>query len=203
MFANKSITIALLAGAMAAQASPAYVITKSADLGALSQPYTSSLGQTLTPFAGAFDSSDFFVADYGFSTSFSGAFSSASVTFDLGSALQLSEVSLALLSGSAYAGATPSALTSADLADIARRTLATSTGDATTQTLAVPSLAPGHYVVELRGLVTGSAGGSYGGVINLASASTVSPAPEPRAALLGLLGLGFAGLVGRSRRRLR
>lgn len=55
-------------------------------------------------------------------------------------------------------------------------------------------LAAGTYVLELRGTVTGSSGGSYSGVLNLAP----SPVPVPAAAWLFVSALG--GLASLRRR---
>jgi hypothetical protein len=66
----------------------------------------------------------------------------------------------------------------------------------TTQTVSVlpmTMLSAGSYVLEVRGNVTGSAGGSYSGSLNLV------PAPLPAALPLLLSGLGFLG--GAVRRR--
>lgn len=54
-------------------------------------------------------------------------------------------------------------------------------------------LSAGTYVLELRGSVSGSAGGSYSGVLN------VAPVPVPAAAWL--MGSALLGLVGARRRR--
>jgi hypothetical protein len=54
-------------------------------------------------------------------------------------------------------------------------------------------LPPGSYVLEVLGTVTGSAGGSYSGVLNLA------PVPLPAGLPLLLSGLGALGLWGRRR----
>jgi ABC-type amino acid transport substrate-binding protein len=58
------------------------------------------------------------------------------------------------------------------------------------------NLAQGSYVLEVLGTVTGTAGGSYSGVLNLAPA----PVPLPAALPLLLSGLGGLGLWGRRRR---
>jgi hypothetical protein len=61
-------------------------------------------------------------------------------------------------------------------------------GSATTGTINVlpwTSLPDGTYVLEIRGTVTGSAGGSYSGVLN------VAPVPAPAALPMMLGGLGL------------
>jgi hypothetical protein len=69
-------------------------------------------------------------------------------------------------------------------------------GNGTTGTVNVipPTMLPsGSYVLEVLGTVSGSAGGSYSGVLNLA------PVPLPAALPLLLSGLGALGLWGRRR----
>jgi hypothetical protein len=56
-------------------------------------------------------------------------------------------------------------------------------------------LAPGTYVLEIRGLVFGTAGGSYAGVLN------VTPVPLPAGLPMLITGLGLVG--GLIRRRVR
>lgn len=54
-------------------------------------------------------------------------------------------------------------------------------------------LAAGNYVLEVRGNVTGSSGGSYSGTLN------VAPVPLPAALPLMLSGLGMVGAMARRR----
>lgn len=54
-------------------------------------------------------------------------------------------------------------------------------------------LAPGTYVLEIRGLVFGAAGGSYAGVLN------VTPVPLPAGLPMVLSGLGLLGALVRRR----
>jgi hypothetical protein len=55
------------------------------------------------------------------------------------------------------------------------------------------TLAAGTYVLEIRGNVTGTSGGGYGGVLNL------TPVPLPAALPLLLSGLGLIGAAARRR----
>jgi hypothetical protein len=66
----------------------------------------------------------------------------------------------------------------------------------TVSVIPATQLNAGSYVLEVRGTVTGSAGGSYSGVLNLAPAT---PVPLPAALPLLLSGLGGLGLWGRRR----
>jgi hypothetical protein len=59
-------------------------------------------------------------------------------------------------------------------------------------------LPAGSYVLEFGGHITGSAGGSYAGVLNVGSVAAV---PEPAGLLLALAGLAFLGLAGQRVRR--
>ena len=67
--------------------------------------------------------------------------------------------------------------------------------DGSTSNLATTLLSGGTYVLEVRGDVTGTAGGSYAGLIDL------QPVPLPAALPLVLSGMGLLG--GLLRRRLR
>lgn len=60
--------------------------------------------------------------------------------------------------------------------------------------LSQTSLAAGTYVLQVRGIVSGDAGGSYTGTLNVAS-----PVPVMGALPLLLSGLGMLGLMGRRR----
>jgi hypothetical protein len=186
-------TLALLA----AQASAGTVIVGASDFGTLVQPYTNSFGASVAPLANAGDS---FISEYGFNIGSSASFSGAVVTFDLGNILQLSNLSLKLLSGSVWSGAVPTTLTSTQLSAINASMVALGNGNSSTETISAITLAPGSYVIELQGLVTGSAGGSYAGVLNVAP---VSPVPEPASSAYAIAGFGLlaAGFVGRRFKR--
>jgi hypothetical protein len=55
------------------------------------------------------------------------------------------------------------------------------------------TLGVGNYVLEIRGDVTGTAGGGYAGVLN------ISPVPEPGEWALLLFGLGLMGFIAARR----
>ena len=200
-FTSRAITLATigtalcLAGSMAMAAVPAQVVTASGSFGALAAPYTNSLGQPVAVLPVPFTTADYFVSDYGFNLASNASFSSAVVTFDLGSILQLSDLSLSLLHGTPWTGALPGVLSAADIGHRLASTVVASSGTATTQQIDPLVLAAGDYVLEVRGRVTGSSGGSYGGVINVAAM------PEPSGAALALAGLALLGVAGWRARR--
>ena len=72
--------------------------------------------------------------------------------------------------------------------------IATSGGSGTAQLIAPINLAPGNYVFEVRGNITGTAGGAYVGLINVAA-----PIPEPGGLSMMFAGLGALGFAARRR----
>lgn len=129
-----------------------------------------------------------FYDDYLFTISGATA-NSVSTTIDLGSVLQISNLQERLYNASG--NSVP--------------TLGTPVGGAidawtspigmigTVAVLPTTVLNPGTYVLEIRGNVTGSSGGSYAGTLN------VTAVPLPAAAWL--LGSGLVGLAGVARKR--
>ena len=189
-------TAAVLAlSTAAATAAPAEVVTASTSFGALSLPFTHGFNQTLSPFQTPYTTADYFLSDYGFSISSLGSFSSAVVTFNLGTILGLSDLSVNLLSGTPWAGAVPSALSAAQITSRNSRILASSWSSGGAQVINPMTLAAGDYTAQVRGRVTGQFGGSYGGVLNVAAV------PEPSAFALALAGLGLLGFATRRAKR--
>ena len=184
-----------------ATAAPAEVITASTSFGALSLPFTHGFNQTLSPFQTVspfqtpYTTADYFLSDYGFSISSLGSFSSAVVTFNLGTILGLSDLSVNLLSGTPWAGAVPSALSAAQIISRNSNILASSWSSGGAQVINPMTLAAGDYTAQVRGRVTGQFGGSYGGVLNVAAV------PEPSAFALALAGLGLLGFATRRAKR--
>ena len=168
------------------------VVTQVQSFGTLSAPYSTFYGHTFTA-ANQPSAADTFYDDYAFKVS-DGAFSSISATFDLGSLLQISNLSARLFAGTPWSGLTPGTLNSADLLQRWSTTVASGTGTGSVQSINPIVLGTGSYVLEVRGNVTGSSGGSYGGVFNLA------PVPEPTGIAPAVAGLGFLGLVARRRK---
>ena len=175
----------------ALQASAAQTVEKSVNYGLLSLPYTQSIGDSLQPMA---SSGDTFLEDYGFSIGNGGSFSSAVVTFDLNSVLGMSGLTVTLLQGTPWSGAVPADLTSNQIAARDASILATGTGPAMNSVINDMTLTQGNYVVEVSGQVTGTAGGSYGGVFNVAAV------PEPTGLALAIAGLGLIALRRRAER---
>ena len=69
--------------------------------------------------------------------------------------------------------------------------VASSTGAAGSWNIASTLLAPGSYVLEIAGKVTGTVRGNYNGTLN------VSPVPEPETYGMMLAGLALVGVVAR------
>jgi hypothetical protein len=171
-------------------AQAADVVTYVNNLGLVTLPYTTGFGRPETPLSPA---SDYFVNDYGFSIGTSGSFSSAVVTIDLLNILQISNLSISLIQGTQWTGSVPSTLSGVDTASRISNTLAFDNAGAISITPF--TLNPGNYFLQVRGQATGTNGGSYGGVINIAAV------PEPEGVLLALAGAGFLAFSLRRARR--
>jgi hypothetical protein len=175
----------------ALQASAAQTVEKSTNYGLLTLPYTQNIGDSLQPMA---NSGDTFLEDYGFSIGNDGSFSSAVVTFDLNNILGMSGLTVTLLSGTPWSGAVPSDLTDAQIAARDSSIIVSGTGSNMNSVINDMTLTAGNYVVEVSGHVTGTAGGSYGGVFNVAAV------PEPAGLALVLAGFGLVALRRRAAR---
>jgi len=145
-------------------------------------------GSTSTTYPSGFGFYDDYVFTIGGSTA-----SSVTTTIDLGT-LQISDLQERLFridSPGAYAvylaGGLPYGVIEAWTSPLPG-------GSGEVAVLPATALAPGTYVLQIRGNVTGTDGGSYAGVLN------VTPVPLP--AGLPLL-LGGLGLIGAARRRSR
>ncbi len=171
-------------------AQAADVVTYVNNFGSVMLPYTNGWGHAENPLASA---SDYFVNDYGFSIGTPGSFSSAVVTIDLLNILQISNLSMSLIQGTQWAGAVPAALSAGDTASRIGNTLAFD--NVGSISITPFTLNAGNYFVQVRGQATGSSGGSYGGVVNIAAV------PEPEGGLLALAGAGFLAFSLRRARR--
>lgn len=182
-----------LAAALPAQA--ASIVTGTQDFGALSAPitlgYTHSFNDTNPAAAGlqlagvpdTLFSTDLFYDDYAFTIGGS-SFSSITATIDLGSVFDISDLRVRLYQGTLQTTTTGTAGPALIAAWSGQNLVASGSGSGELQLISPMNLAPGSYVFEVRGNITGASGGSYAGVLNFAS-----PIPEP-----GSLGLLFAGL---------
>lgn len=173
-------------------AQAADVVTQVINLGSPTLPFSTFYGHTFaTPLP--ISSTDRFYDDYAFTVS-NASFSSVSATFNLGDLLNVANLSARLFAGTPWAGSTPGTLSAIDLQSRWSSTVASGTGTGTYQVVSPTTLALGQYVLEVRGNVTGTFGGSYGGVLNL------TPVPESSGALMALAGFGFLG-AARLRRK--
>jgi hypothetical protein len=171
----------LMAASAVVTAQAAEVVTYVNNLGSVVLPYTYGFGRA--ELASVTSAPDYFVNDYGFSIATPGSFSSAVVSINLTDILQISNLSISLIQGSQWTGAVPSILSAGDVASRIANTLAfDNVGAISITPFTLPS---GNYFLQVRGQVTGSAGGSYGGNFNVALV------PEPSGALLALAGAGF------------
>lgn len=114
---------------------------------------------------------------------------SVSTTIDLGNMLQITNLQQRLYNASGNSVPTPG-IPVGGVINALTSPIGTFGSVAVLPTI---MLAPGTYVLEIRGNVTGSAGGSYAGTMNLTAV------PVPAAAWL--LGSGLLGLVSVARRK--
>lgn len=204
---RKALTRGLLAAAMFASLMPAHAenyVTRAQDLGSLTAPvtlsYTHSFNDTNASLAGlqlvelpgsSVLPTDFFYDDYAFQIDGS-SFNSLTATIDLGTWFDISNLQVRLYQGTLLTTTTGAAGPGLVAAWSAQTLTAQSSGG-NVQVIAPIDLAPGSYVLEVRGNLTGTSGGSYAGVLNLA------PVPEPGALGMMFAGLGMLGFMMRRR----
>jgi len=172
------------------------------DLGTLTLPFTTAFGDSfenlsgttpVTPPSGPWMGTFFNFTDaYTFNYAPTSSFSSFVATIDLGAVLNITNFQAALFAGTPLGGAGTflgsSGTTSGAIAGLGW------TGTGPVITLSDAALPGGQYTLEVRGLVGGTAGGSYAGVMN------VSPVPEASSFTMMLAALGIGGIVAMWRR---
>ena len=198
-FARLIAGLGMLAHGFVLAADP---VTRLNDLGALVAPFTLSLGNSFNDLnaglsgiqiapsgtAITLQASDQFVDYYRFGSN-PVMLTSILGTIDLNASLNINDLEVRLFQDLGWNLGPLGA--AAPLTGLPA--LATAAGNGETQVLDNLTLPGGAYVLEVRGRVVGSAGGSYSGVMNL------SPVPEA-----GLLWMSLAGLgVLVAQRRLR
>lgn len=119
-----------------------------------------------------------------------GSVNSVTSSINLDSILGLSDLRARLYKGSTHqtAAVAPDELISAWGTTVNY----SPTVSSTTVVLNPLTLAAGTYTLQIRGTVSGSAGGSYAGLLNIAQ-----PVPEPETYAMLLCGMGLIGLMVR------
>lgn len=196
-------TAALVFGLMPAHA--ADIVTGAVDLGPLSTPqaltYVHAFNDTdfvtaglqLTGVPGTVLASDTFYDDYAFQVT-GASFSTITASIDLGSVFDIANLQVRLYQGNLQTTTTGPAGAALMAAWSALPLTAAGTGSGDVQVINAINLAPGNYLLEVRGNITGVSGGVYAGALNLA------PVPEPGAIGLMLAGMGVLGFIARRRK---
>ncbi|HYN53875.1 MAG TPA: FxDxF family PEP-CTERM protein [Methylotenera sp.] len=123
-----------------------------------------------------------------------GSVNSVTSSINLDSILGLSNLRARLYTGSTHQTA---AVASNELMSAWGTTVNYSpTVSATTVVLNPLTLSAGTYTLQIRGTVSGSAGGSYAGLLNIAP-----PVPEPETYAMLLCGMGLLGFIARRRNK--
>lgn len=195
-----SWALAALLVATTLPAAAADVLTRNDTL-VLADPGTATLTHSITQWVDLsnqpFTAGDTFHDRYTFDVT-GGLFSAAAGTFELSigttAVFQLQDLQLRLyqLTDPAQPVGTVTAGTPSNTA-----LLYASTETAGQDSIPALSLSAGRYLLEVNGLVTGTAGGSYAGVVNLASVTAV---PETSGLLMATVG-GVALALRRRRPR--
>lgn len=179
-------------------------VTRTQDLGTLVAPvtlsYSHSFNDTNLSLAGlqlaelpgsTLLSTDRFYDTYAFRVDGS-TFNSLTATIDLGSWFDISNLQVRLYRGDPLTTITGPLDPNLLLAWTSQTLTAQSTGG-DVQVIVPTDLDAGSYVLQVRGNITGTYGGSYAGVLNLA------PVPEPGAVGMMLAGFGLLGFMARRR----
>lgn len=189
-FVQRTLSAAAVCAVFAAAGGAAHAtdtVTKVVDYGTVALPFSQSYGSTFTlPQA----TGDRFYEDYAFTIPV-GSFNSITADFNLGSFLSIADVQARLYAGApGVVGAAP--LTGVTI--VQSWSTPISGGAGTLNVIDPTPLSSGSYVLEIRGTVTGSSGGSYSGLLN------ISPVPEADGLVMALAGLGFLGVAGLRRK---
>lgn len=188
-----ALAACLAAGAALAQTGP----VGPSDLGTLTLPFTVSYGDTFTspqtP-VGPANLYSFYDA-YTFTIAGPAAYDSFTATINLANVLNIQNLQAALFNGQALQGpGSHIGFTGGSTGGVVSG-MSWNSGNGSFITLSTNSLAAGTYTLEVRGLVTGTNGGSYAGVMN------VAPVPEASSMALMLAGFGVVGAVVARRRK--
>ena len=156
----------------------------------ITSPFTASYGDSFTSAQPQVGTTGYSFTDaYVFTTGVPGSFDSLSVTINLGSVLNIINFQAGVFNGTPLGASGGSFIGNSGSTSGAVSGLAWNSGSNGMVQLSDTSLPSGTYTLEIRGWVTGTNGGSYAGVLNIA------PVPEPGTVAMMLAGLALAGLT--------
>ncbi|MBC7787959.1 MAG: PEP-CTERM sorting domain-containing protein [Methylophilaceae bacterium] len=181
------IKAAFVALTMVSLNAKADIITNLSSVGV---PFSINYGQSFS----AASSGTTFFDDYIFTID-AGSTNSVTSSIDLGNFLGISNMRARLYTGSNhYTSAVP--LTEASLLENWGTTANLGSGVSLTTVVLNPiALTAGTYTLQIKGTVTGTSGGSYAGLLN------VAPVPEPESYAMLLSGLALFGFATRKREK--
>jgi hypothetical protein len=190
---------ALVLGAQTLNVGGSNVTTGSLAVNVLSVPSATTFGDTLPGGLSNLLAPPASAANYNFYDHYllsvpENTAAAVATSFSFGSLFNINLLQIRL-----YSGNTPTLGTPAGLMQGWSSPISAGAFSGTVTSLPETVLGAGSYVLEVRGLVTGSAGGLYSGQFTVAPAPVPAPVPVPAALWLMGSALGLVGAASRSR----
>jgi hypothetical protein len=188
------VQAALVLGAQTLNVGGSNVTTGSGTVNVLLAPNVETLGNTLPGGLSNLIAPPASAANYNFYDDYllsvpNGSAAAIATSFSFGTLFNIDQLQMRLYSGNTPTLGTPAGVTIQSWSS----PISAGTFSGTVVSLPETLLASGNYVLEVRGLVTGTAGGSYTGQL------AVAPVPVPAALWLMGSALGLVGAASRAR----